>query len=439
MKRFLVLVTILISSFLAANFLIRHVSAQEIQEGPPEVNVYVFWSTGCPHCAKEKEYLAELAKSKTNLVILDFEVSKSFSSAVLFSEIGKYLDADTRGVPFTVIGSQNFIGFGSASTTGKEFIEAIEKVESGEDYDILEEFFDEFEKEEEQKQLEKDNKESLIEKIKNIGEEEEVIEEDEVEGEQTESEKKDQDIDLGIFGVVNTQEFSLPALTFIIALVDGFNPCAMWVLVFLISLLLGFKDKKRMWILGLTFIAASAFVYFLFMAAWLKFFLFFGFIIWIRIAVGLVALYFAYRNIKSFIENKDGGCEVTKDEKRINTLQKIKDITKKENLLPAMGGIILLAFAVNLIEALCSAGLPAIYTQILTMNELPTWKYYSYIVFYQLIFMLDDMAIFVIAMLTMHSVGIESKYARFSKIVGGVVMLIIGLLLIFKPEFLLFG
>lgn len=432
MKRFLVSVTILISCFLATSFTSGDVSAQEFQEGPPEVKVYVFWSTGCPHCAKEKEYLSELTEVKTNLVIVDFEVSKSFSSAVLFSEVGKYLDADTRGVPFTVIGSEHFIGFGSAETTGEEFLGAIQKVEEGDDYDILEEFFAALEKEEQEETVKEE--ETLIEKIKNF----EAEKNEEIEEKATEDDSG-QNIDLGIFGVVNTKEFSLPALTFIIALVDGFNPCAMWVLVFLISLLLGFEDKKRMWILGLTFIAASAFVYFLFMAAWLNFFLFFGFIIWIRLAVGLVALYFAYRSIKSFIKDKDGGCEVTKDEKRIDTLQKIKDITKKENLLPAIGGIILLAFAVNLIEALCSAGLPAVYTQILTLNELPTLKYYLYIVLYQLVFMLDDMAIFVIAMLTMQSVGIESKYARFSKIVGGIVMLIIGLLLIFKPELLLFG
>ena len=116
-----------------------------------------------------------------------------------------------------------------------------------------------------------------------------------------------------------------------------------------------------------------------------------------------------------------------------------KDITKNENLLPAIGGIILLAFAVNLVEAVCSAGLPAIYTQILTLNKLPTAKYYMYILLYQVIFMLDDMIIFAIAMITMKSIGIQSKYARITKVIGGVVMVLIGLLLIFKPELLLFG
>ncbi len=394
----------------------------------PNVNVYLFWSSGCPHCLREEEFLTELVKTKPNIIVKDYEISKSFTNSALFSEVGKYLEADTRGVPFTVIGSQHYAGFGDAETTGKTFIEAIEKVESGQDYDILKGFFDE-------KGVETPKEEPVeppVEEPKaEVKEENKIID--------WENSTVPEEINLGIFGKLNPRELSLPVLTFVIALVDGFNPCAMWVLLFLISLLLGFKDKRRMWILGVTFIAASAFIYFLFMAAWLNFFLLFGFVIWIRLLVGVVALYFGYKSIRSFIENKDDGCEVTQDEGRIKTLQKIKDITKKENLLLAMGGIILLAFAINLVEAVCSAGLPAIYTQILTLNKLSTAKYYMYIFLYQIVFMLDDMIIFAIAMITMHSVGIESKYARWTKIIGGVVMVGIGLLLIFKPELLLFG
>ena len=388
-----------------------------------DVNVYVFWSDGCPHCREEEAFLVDLVKEKPNVKVKSYEVSKSFSNSVLFSDIGKYLDADTRGVPFTVIGSNHYAGFGSAETTGKVFIELIESVESGEDYDILEKFFKEREGENVEESV-KDDDSGNDEKDNNDQKEPNLIPDE---------------LNLPLVGNINPKTLSLPVLTVVIAVVDGFNPCAMWVLLFLISLLLGFKDRKRMWILGLTFIAASAFVYFLFMAAWLNFFLFFGFIVWVRILVGLVALYFGYRNIKSYFDDKAGGCEVTKDEKRIKTLQKIKDITQKENLVPALAGIILLAFAINLIEAVCSAGLPAIYTQILTMNDLSTTQYYLHIIFYQIIFMLDDMTVFVIAMVTLNSIGIESKYARWSKVIGGVIMLLIGLLLILKPELLLFG
>jgi len=128
-------------------------------QDPPNVNVYVFWSSGCPHCRKEEAFLEDLVKEKPNVSVLSREVSKSFSSAILFSEVGKFLGADTGGVPFTVIGSNHYAGFGSAETTGEVFRQAIEKVESGEDYDILEEFFKENGQEEEREEEEKEEEE----------------------------------------------------------------------------------------------------------------------------------------------------------------------------------------------------------------------------------------------------------------------------------------
>ena len=125
--------------------------------------------------------------------------------------------------------------------------------------------------------------------------------------------------------------------------------------------------------------------------------------------------------------------------KKQKVFARLKAITQKEQLIFALIGIILLAFVVNLVELICSAGLPAIYTQILALTNLPSWQYYLYLIFYILIFMLDDLIIFFIAMTTLKAVGLNSKYSRFSQLIGGILMLLIGLLLIFKPEFLMFG
>ncbi len=230
----------------------------------------------------------------------------------------------------------------------------------------------------------------------------------------------------------------LPLLTFVVALLDGFNPCAMWTLLFLISLLLGMNDRKRMWLLGTTFIAASALVYFLFLAAWLNLFLFLGFIVWVRLVVGLVALATGGYFLRDYVVNKSGQCQVIGN-RRQKTMEKIRKIIKKKQLLLSLLGIIILAFAVNLVELICSAGLPAIYTQILSLAQLPKWQYYLYLLFYILIFMLDDLIIFFIAMITLQAVGIQSKYSRLSHLIGGILMLIIGCLLLFKPEWLMFG
>jgi threonine/homoserine/homoserine lactone efflux protein len=209
--------------------------------------------------------------------------------------------------------------------------------------------------------------------------------------------------------------------------------------VFLISLLLGLKDRKRMWVLGIVFIITSAFVYFLFMAAWLNFILFIGMVSWVRIIIGLVALVGGGHNLREYIVNKDGNCKVTNTEKRQKTFAKLKEITQKRNFWLAIGGIILLAFAVNLVEAVCSAGLPAVYTQILSLNDLSTTQYYLYILLYIFFFMVDDLIVFFIAMTTLRMTGANKKYAKWSNLIGGVLMLIIGLILIFKPELLMFG
>ena len=194
-----------------------------------------------------------------------------------------------------------------------------------------------------------------------------------------------------------------------------------------------------MWLLGTIFIATSALVYFLFMAAWLNFILFLGMIALVRLVIGLVALLGGAYNIKDYFTNKTGACKVTNTKKRQNFFQKLKAITYKKSLFLAIGGIILLAFAVNLVEAVCSAGLPAVYAQILSLNDLSTLEYYFYILLYIFFFMLDDLIVFFIAMTTLHMTGFTNKYSHWSSLIGGVIMLIIGFILILKPELLMFG
>lgn len=361
------------------------------------LNLYLFWSKSCPHCADEKTFLETLEKKYPALQINLHEISNPQSKKLL-QDAGKILSADVSHIPLTIIGDNYLIGYQDDDITGRQ-IESLVKecLEQNNCPDIF-------------SQSPTQKKFSIPENIK-----------------------------LPLIGNLKTKSLSLPLLTFLIALLDGFNPCAMWTLLFLISLLLTMKDKKRMWILGFSFIAASALVYFLFMSAWLNLFLFIGLISWVRIVIGLVALFAAYYQLKGYFLNKKGGCKTEDDQKRKKVFEKIKLITQKNNLFIALFGIILLAFAVNLVELLCSAGLPAIFTQILIMNNLPIWQHYAYLIFYILIFMLDDMIVFYIAMRTLQAVGIESKYAQLSRLLGGIVILIIGLLMLFKPELLALG
>jgi len=202
---------------------------------------------------------------------------------------------------------------------------------------------------------------------------------------------------------------------------------------------LGMKDRKKMWILGSTFIVTSGAVYFLFLSAWLNFFLFLGLVFWIRIIIALVALVSGVYHLKEYFTNKEVACKVTSGQKRQLIFEKIKNIIKTNKFWLAILGIILLAAAVNLVELVCSVGLPAIYTNVLSMSNLSPWQYYAYLLLYIVIFMIDDMFVFFIAMTTLKIKGISTKYSRFANLIGGIIMLIIGLLLIIKPGWLMFG
>jgi hypothetical protein len=244
---------------------------------------------------------------------------------------------------------------------------------------------------------------------------------------------------LPLIGEIGTAALSLPALTIVLGAIDGFNPCAMWALVFLLGLLMGSKDRRRMWILGLTFLFGSGLVYFLIMAAWLNVLLIIGFSVWIRMTVGVVALGAAAYYLHDFISNPDAACEVSHSGGRQQMLARLRRFALEERLWPAMAGVLLLAIAVNMIELVCSAGIPAIYTQLLTLTPMPRWQYYGYLLLYNLVYMLDDIAMFAVAVATLQMTGLGARFARASRLIGGVVLAAIGLMLLFRPQWLSFS
>lgn len=380
-----------------------------------EVNAYFFYGDGCPHCATEEVYFEEVLKDKyPDLKIHEFEIYNNRNNALLLQEAASRLKVGVDGVPFLIIGDKHFVGFSDnlspkmierrveecLQNSCPDSIAALAGVEIavGNNYDSY-----------------SDQKEEVKEDI-----------------------NEEKLIDVPFLGEINALDFSLPLLTIILGALDGFNPCAMWVLLFLISLLLG-KDRRKMWILGTAFIVSSAFVYFLFMVAWLNLILFLGFVIWVRLLIGILALAGGGYSLKEALFNRDDGCKVASSEKKQKIFSRMKAAISQNNLFLAVFGIVLLAFAVNLVELICSAGLPAIYAQVLALNEMAGWRYYLYILLYIFFFMLDDLFIFFVAMITLKMTGITTKYTRLSRLIGGLLMLIIGLLLIFKPEWLMFG
>lgn len=395
--------------FLLTLFLLINFLPSPSQASTKPVDVYFFYGDGCPHCAEEQEILNFYSQNKyrDKIKIHQFEVYYNINNANLLVALAKEYKISSSGVPVIFIGEETFIGFGRGYTEIK-IENAIENcLASG----------------------------TCVDPINKIA----PVEKKEKENIKKENGKEEFKLDYPIIRNINLNKLSLPILTIILAAIDGFNPCAMWVLLFLISLLLGMEDKRRMWLIGVTFIVASAATYFLFLAAWLNLFLFIGYIQLIRIAIGILAIVAGAIHLKDYLTLQEGVCKVTNQGERQKIFDKLKQILKSKYLLLSLIGVIILAFVVNLVELVCSVGLPAIYTNILSLSNLSNWQYYAYLLLYIFVFLLDDILIFVIAMITLQITGLTGKYTRYSNLVGGLLILIIGILLIFKPSLLMFG
>jgi glutaredoxin len=393
------------------------------------VNAYLFYGDGCPHCAKENTFLESIKNDYPTLDIYKYEVYFSRENSLLMQKVAETLGTESGGVPFLVIGDKYYVGF-SETLTPIEIEAKINECLKDICPDPITIIVG----------IESTNTDTII-KSNNLvkekdKEKENLINKDVINNNTEETEKI---VKLPFLGESNINKISLPLLAVLMGLWDGFIPCALWTLLFLISLLLGMNNRKRMWTLGMAFIIASASVYFVFMSAWLNLILFLGFVIWVRLLIGGLALLGGGFSLNKFFKSKSDGCSVVGSEKRQRVFEKLKNIAKQDNLWIALGGIILLAFLVNLVELICSAGLPAVFTQVLAMNNLSNLQYYSYILLYILFFMIDDLFVFFMAMITLQMIGITTKYAKYSHLIGGVLMVIIGVLLIFKPEWLMFG
>jgi thiol-disulfide isomerase/thioredoxin len=354
------------------------------------VEINFFYSRTCPYCAAEMKFLAELEKEYPEIEIKSYEVIYSQENKKIlqnFYEKYNVPEKDKGWVPVTFTPNKYFIGF--SEQIGRE-IEGCLKECLGEGGEISE------------------------------------------------------TIKIPLIGEVEISQMSLPVLTVVLGALDGFNPCAMWILLFLIAFLINTRSRKRMWLVGGTFIAASGIVYYLILTAWLNLFLVISYVNLTRILIGVLAVGVGVWQIRSFIKYQPGVCKVTDGKTGVidRMRNKIKNHTEKLALSPLTFGILIgvaaLAVAVNLIEFFCSAGLPAIFTRVLTLSELSSFSYYLYLLLYTFVFMLDDLIIFSLAVITLSKIGFTEKYNYWATLIGGLLILILGILLIFKPELLMF-
>lgn len=374
------------------------------------VNLYLFYSNTCPHCEAEMELLDELQEDYDNLRIYKYEISEDENS-LLLSKVSEMFNINVTGVPFTIIGEKTFFGY-SEENSKKKFIGTIEYYSSHGYTDKVGEYLGN-----ELPTYDINNNDITVDEyIKDYGE---------------------YTFNIPLIGNVSTKDMALPIIAIVMGFIDGINPCAMWVLLFLISMLIGMKDRKKMFILGGVFLLTSAFIYFLIMLAWLNIAVVVTKIDIIRFIIAVIALLGGIYNLYSLSKTKETGCNVTTKKDRQKILERIKKFTSEKSLILSVVGVIALAISVNLIELACSAGLPVMFTQILAINNLSEIQYISYIILYILFFLIDDLIIFIIAVTSMKVSGMSVKYGKISKLIGAILLILIGILLIFKPEWLM--
>ena len=347
-----------------------------------KINIYFFRGEGCPHCADEEKWFKEIKEEyKDKINIYDFEVWHNDDNLELLDKVKKELNSKSTGIPFTVIGEEYFTGF---SETTKSRIENTIKDYIGE---------------------EKVNKNNMK---------------------------------LPVLGNVDAKEVSLPLVAIILGFIDGFNPCAMWILLFLINMLFREENKKKAWVLGFTFLLVSGLVYFLSMLG-INFVLSVVAIKWIKILLAIFILVAGILNFKKYLKTRkeEAGCTVVDSKKRKKLSTRMKNIMNNNSFILALLGIIVLAASVNLIELACSLGFPVIFSEILALNEITGVAKIVYLLLYILFYMIDDILVFTISMITLNATGITNKYNKLCTLVSAIIMIIMGLLLLLKPDWLM--
>jgi len=371
------------------------------------IRLYYFFSPTCPHCQAAKPFLDELAARKPWLEINRYVVKDNPENARFYFNTARSLGVEALSVPGFVFCRQVVIGYDSKETTGAELERAIDACHA-----------------------ERAAHSGAAASPDTGGSAAAGSQPAAMQG------KPATTIRLPVIGTVDTQALSLPLLTVVLAGVDAFNPCAFFVLLFLLSLLVHAKSRTRMMIVGGTFVLFSGVVYFIFMAAWLNVFLIAGELRVITIIAGLIALTVAALNIKDYFWFKEGPSLSIPDAAKPGLFKRMREVVTTGNMGPMLASTVLLAIVANSYELLCTAGFPMVYTRTLTLAKLESWQYYAWLAAYNVIYVLPLLAIVIVFTRTMGARKLSESEGRILKLVSGFMMLGFGLVLLLAPNLL---
>jgi thiol-disulfide isomerase/thioredoxin len=357
--------------------------------------VTLFWGEGCPHCEKEKEFLNGLARKHPGLTVKDYEVWRNKENAAIYQRVLQAAGIRQAGVPGTVVGASVFMGFNDQ--THKDILASVERCIRVGCPDGVAEL----------------NKDPLAP-----------------------GGDGDKALAVPFLGSVDPARVSLPVITVVIASLDSFNPCAFFVLLFLLSMLIHARSRRRMFLIGGVFVFFSGLIYFLFMAAWLNMFLVVGQIAAITVTGGIVAFLIGGINVKDFFLFKQGISLVIPESAKPKLFERMRGLLKAPTLPAMITGTVVLAISANAYELLCTAGFPMVYTRVLTLHKLTSCQYYQYLVIYNIVYVVPLAVIVGIITVTLGARKLTEWQGRQLKLVSGLMMLSLGVILIVNPAVL---
>jgi thiol-disulfide isomerase/thioredoxin len=353
-------------------------------EPRPRVVLSFFWGVGCPHCEEARPFLEQLQRERPELRVEATEVRNDAAGRQRFIDTMRRLGAMAAGIPTFVVGDRYLVGF----TRGVSEAQIARLVDGA------------------------------------------------LEGSSAPVAAASDVVQTKWFGRLSASELGLPLFTLALGLLDGFNPCAMWVLIFLLAMLAGQRDRTRMALTAGTFVLVGGLVYFIFMAAWLSVFLVVGMMRPAQLVLGAVALGIGALNLKDFVAFGHGPSLSIPASAKPGIYARVRKVLQEHTLAESMLGVAGLAVLVNFVELLCTAGLPAIYTSILARHELSMGGRLAYIGLYNLAYIADDSVMVTLAVVTLSRRRLAENAGRWLKLVSAVVMLALGSLLLFRPEWL---
>ncbi len=360
------------------------------QTPPPAIEVFV--REGCPHCEAAKAFLGELARERPGLSVTLVDIRRDPDALGRLNELSRKAGIAQLGVPTIHIGAELIVGFDAAATTGAQIRAALDHARlpavAGGACGVVD---------------------ATICKAPS----QETVE-----------------IPFSGGRQVSVDDIGLPLFTIVIGLLDGFNPCSMWVLILMISMLATLGDRRRMLAIAGTFVVIEGIAYFAFMDAWLNVFLVIGLSRISEIAIALLAIIAGVINLKDFVAFGSGITLSIPAAVKPGIYARLRAILRAEHLWPALVGTAALAIMVQIVELLCTSGFPALYTRILTLRRLDGAGYYGYLLLYNLMYMLDDIVVLAIGVTTLSQRRLQEREGRFLKLVAGLVMLGLGIYLL---------